>query len=137
MTRWRAKRFPARGSALAAGRAKGLDRDKKTINVSMGGAEETLSAEKILVAVGRKPLTEGLGLEACGVQLERGFIRVDHRFRTACPTIHAIGDVIGGMLLAHEASAEGVAAGEVMSGIETHRPDPDKIPACLYCHPEG
>jgi dihydrolipoamide dehydrogenase len=132
-----AKSFRKRGiRVLTSATAKALDKAHGALTVSSGGKEETISAEKILVAVGRKPLTEGLGLEACGVQLERGFIQVDHRFRTACPTIHAIGDVIGGMLLAHEASAEGVAAVEMMSGIETHRPDPDKIPACIYCQPE-
>lgn len=121
---------------MTSAAAKGLDREKRTLTVSAGGAEEALSAEKILVAVGRKPLTEGLGLEACGVQLDRGFIKVDKSFRTACPTVYAIGDVIGGMLLAHEASAEGIAAVEMMAGLATTRPDPDKIPACIYCRPE-
>lgn len=132
-----AKSFRKQGiRVMTSTAAKGLDREKGTLAVSAGGAEETLSAEKILVAVGRKPLTENLGLEACGVELDRGFIKVDSRFRTACPSVYAIGDVIGGMLLAHEASAEGVAAVEMMAGMATGRPDPDKIPACIYCQPE-
>src|SRR4030067_370260 len=101
-----------------------------------GGGEEKLPAEKFLVAVGRKPLTEGLGLEACGVKLSKGTIEVDASLRTSCPTIYAIGDVIGGMLLAHEASAEGVAAAEIIAGHETKAPDRDKIPACIFCQPE-
>ncbi|MBI5342177.1 MAG: FAD-dependent oxidoreductase, partial [Deltaproteobacteria bacterium] len=132
-----AKSFRKQGiRVLTSAAAKGMDREKGALTVSVGGAEESLSAEKILVAVGRKPLTENLGLEACGVELDRGFIKVDSGFRTACPTVYAIGDVIGGMLLAHEASAEGVAAVEMMAGTAARRPDPDKIPACIYCQPE-
>ena len=132
-----AKSFRKQGiRVMTSAAAKGLDRGKGTLSVSAGGAQEALSAEKILVAVGRKPLTEGLGLEACGVELDRGFIKVDQSFCTACPTVYAIGDVIGGMLLAHEASAEGVAAVEMMAGHATARPDPDRIPACIYCRPE-
>jgi dihydrolipoamide dehydrogenase len=132
-----AKSFRRRGiRVLVSATAKALDKARGTITVSVGGKEEALPAEKVLVAVGRKPLTEGLGLEACGVVLERGFIRVDDGFRTACPSIRAIGDVIGGMLLAHEASAEGVAAAEMIAGMSTRRPDPEKIAACIYCQPE-
>ena len=132
-----AKSFRKRGiRVLTSATAKSLDKSAGALTVSVGGKEEALPAGKLLVAVGRKPLTEGLGLEACGVKLERGFIQVDDRFRTACPTIYAIGDVIGGMLLAHEASAEGVAAVETMAGTASHRPDPDKIPSCIYCQPE-
>ncbi|PWB64285.1 MAG: dihydrolipoyl dehydrogenase [Deltaproteobacteria bacterium] len=132
-----AKSFRKRGiRVLVSATAKALDKARGTITVSVGGKEEALPAEKVLVAVGRKPLTEGLGLEACGVRLERGFIQVDDSFRTSCPSIRAIGDVIGGMLLAHEASAEGVAAVEMMAGMATRRPDPEKIAACIYCQPE-
>ena len=132
-----AKSFRKRGiRVLTSATAKSLDKAARTLTVSGGDKDEALPAEKFLVAVGRKPLTEGLGLEACGVKLDRGFIRVDAGFRTDCETIFAIGDVIGGMLLAHEASAEGVAAVEIMAGMGTHRPDPDKIPSCIYCQPE-
>ncbi|GAB4370377.1 MAG: dihydrolipoyl dehydrogenase [Deltaproteobacteria bacterium] len=116
--------------------AKKLDAATGTLTVGSPKGEETLSAERILVAVGRKPLTEGLGLESCGVKLSKGYIVVDERFRTACPGIYAIGDVIGGMLLAHEASAEGVAAAEIIAGHETVPPDRDRIPACIFCQPE-
>ena len=121
---------------LTSAPAKGMDRAAGTLSVAREGKEEKLSAEKFLVAVGRKPLTDGLGLEACGVKLDRGYVAVDASFRTACPTIYAIGDVIGGMLLAHEASAEGVAAAEIIAGHETVPPDRDRIPACIFCQPE-
>jgi dihydrolipoamide dehydrogenase len=121
---------------LTSAPAKGLDKAAGALTVTREGKEEKLSAEKFLVAVGRKPLTEGLGLEACGVKLVKGYIDVDDSFRTACPTVYAIGDVIGGMLLAHEASAEGVAAAEIISGLTVHPPDRDRIPACIFCQPE-
>ena len=121
---------------LTSAPAKALDKAAGTLTVAAGGKEEKLPAEKFLVAVGRKPLTEGLGLEACGVKLGKGTIEVDASFRTACPSIYAIGDVIGGMLLAHEASAEGVAAAEIIAGHGTRPPDRDKIPACIFCQPE-
>ena len=131
------KSFRKQGIRVLTGApAKALDKAAGTLTVAVGGREEKLPAEKFLVAVGRKPLTEGLGLEACGVKLSKGTIEVDASLRTACPTIYAIGDVIGGMLLAHEASAEGVAAAEIIAGHETRPPDRDKIPACIFCQPE-
>ena len=131
------KAFQKQGiRVLTSAPAKKLDSASGTLTVGSPGGEQTLSAERILVAVGRRPLTAGLGLEACGAKLEKGYIVVDERFRTGCPTIYAIGDVIGGMLLAHEASAEGVAAAEIIAGKEAHRPDRDRIPACIFCQPE-
>lgn len=117
--------------------AKGYDPATGTLAVSVGGNEERVEAEKLLVAVGRKPLTDGLGLESAGVTLDRGFVRVDAEYRTGCPSIFAIGDVIGGMMLAHEAMAEGVAAAEIIAGKKPSAPvDRDRIPACVYCAPE-
>jgi len=131
------KAFKKQGiRVLTSAPAKKLDSPSGTLTVGSPGGEQTLSADRILVAVGRRPLTAGLGLEACGVALEKGYIVVDEKFRTGCPTIYAIGDVIGGMLLAHEASAEGVAAAEIIAGKEAHRPDRDRIPACIFCQPE-
>src|SRR5512143_2844148 len=92
--------------------------------------------EKLLGAVGRKVLSAEMGLEGCGVEIERGLVKVDDRLRTSCPTIWAIGDVIGGMMLAHKASAEGVVVAEAIAGKEVRRPDPDRIPACVFCRPE-
>jgi dihydrolipoamide dehydrogenase len=131
------KSFQKQGIRVLTGApAKSLDKAAGELTVSREGKEERLPAEKFLVAVGRKPLTEGLGLEACGVKLTKGYVDVDATLRTACPTIYAIGDVIGGMLLAHEASAEGVAAAEIIAGHETQAPDRDNIPACIFCQPE-
>jgi dihydrolipoamide dehydrogenase len=131
------KSFKKQGiRVLTSAPAKGLDKAAGALIVSTGGKEETLPADKFLVAVGRKPLTDGLGLEACGVKLTKGYIDVDDSLRTACPTIYAIGDVIGGMLLAHEASAEGVAAAEIIAGLTVRPPDRDRIPACIFCQPE-
>ena len=121
---------------LTSAPAKGYDKERKTLTVTVDGKEETLQAEKLLVAVGRKTLSADLGLEACGVEIDRGIVKVDDRLRTACPTIWAIGDVIGGMMLAHKASAEGVAAVEAMAGKDSRRPDPDRIPSCVFCRPE-
>ena len=131
------KSFQKQGiRVLTSAPAKGLDKAAGTMTVTRKGKEEKLSAKKFLVAVGRKPLTDGLGLEACGVKLVKGYIDVDDSFRTACPTVYAIGDVIGGMLLAHEASAEGVAAAEIIAGLEVRPPDRDRIPSCIFCQPE-
>ncbi len=116
--------------------AKKYDAARRTLTVMAEGKEEAITSEKLLVAVGRKVLSGDLGLEACGVEIEKGFIKVDDRLRTACPTIWAVGDVAGGMMLAHKASAEGVAAVEAMAGRDARRPDPDRIPACVYCRPE-
>jgi dihydrolipoamide dehydrogenase len=132
-----AKSFRKQGiRVMTSTAARGLDREAGAVVVSAGGKEDRLPASKVLVAVGRKPLTADMGLEACGVRLTKGFIEVDDRFRTACPSVYAIGDVIGGMLLAHEASAEGIAAVENMAGRDTPRPDPGKIPSCIFCQPE-
>lgn len=122
---------------LTSAPAKGYDRGSRTLTVTAAGKEETLQAEKLLVAVGRKVLTSDLGLEACGVKIERGIVQVDGALRAACPTIWAIGDVTGGAMLAHKASAEGVAAAEAIAGHkDACRPDPDRIPSCVYCRPE-
>ncbi len=122
---------------LTSAPAKGLDKAAGTLTVgTAAGGEERIAAEKVLVAVGRKPLAEGMGLEACGVRIVKGIVEVDGSLRTACPSIYAIGDVAGGMMLAHKASAEGVAAAEIIAGMSSRRPDPDRIPSCIFCEPE-
>ena len=103
---------------------------------SSGEKTESFKAEKILMAVGRKPLSEGLGLEALGVATEKGYILVDGFMRTNVPGIYAIGDVVPTPQLAHVASAEGVVAVEHMAGQETRPLNYDQVPACTYCSPE-
>lgn len=104
------------------------------LNGSDGQKERT--ANKVLVAVGRAPLSDGLGLEDAGVGVERGFIQVDERLQTANPAVWAIGDVNGPPLLAHAASEEGIAAVEFMAGQREKAVDPARIPACIYCQPQ-
>jgi len=101
-----------------------------------GGNIKTRTANKVLVAVGRAPLSAGLGLEALGVELDRGFIKVNEHMQTSCDTVYAIGDVNGPPLLAHAASEEGIAAVEHMAGKVGKGIDHLKIPACVYCQPE-
>jgi dihydrolipoamide dehydrogenase len=103
---------------------------------SSAGKTETFRAEKILLAVGRKPLSEGIGLEALGVATDRGYIRVDPWMQTNVPNVYAIGDVVPTPWLAHVAMAEGVVAVERMAGAETRPLNYDQIPGCTYCAPE-
>jgi len=101
-----------------------------------GGKSETLKADVVLVAIGRRPYTEGLGLDKVGVTVdERGFVPVDEDFQTNVEGIYAIGDVIGGAMLAHKAEDEGVVCAEIMAG-ETGHIDYGSIPGIVYTHPE-
>ncbi|MEG3637797.1 dihydrolipoyl dehydrogenase [Magnetococcus sp. PR-3] len=109
---------------------------KLTMEPVKGGDEEVLEADVVLVAVGRKPYTEGLGLENVGVETDaRGFIPVDHDLQTSCAGVFAIGDVIGGAMLAHKAEEEGVAVAESLAGQVAHV-NYDAIPGVVYTHPE-
>jgi dihydrolipoamide dehydrogenase len=103
---------------------------------SAGGKTESFRAEKILMAVGRKPLSEGIGLEAAGVATEKGYIRVDGLMRTNVPGIYAIGDVVPTAQLAHVASAEAVVAVEHMAGKDARPLNYDQVPGCTYTAPE-
>ena len=101
-----------------------------------GGAAETLEADVVLVATGRKPFTEGLGLEAAGVALdERGRVKTDEHWRTSAQGIYAIGDVIVGPMLAHKAEDEGVAVAETIAGQHGHV-NYGVIPGVVYTSPE-
>jgi dihydrolipoamide dehydrogenase len=110
-------------------------RAKLVVEVDGKEATATLDADKILVAVGRRPNSEGLGLEEVGVKLERGFITVDRRLRTNVPGIYAIGDVAGQPMLAHKASREAEVVAEVIAG---HKSEFDVrcIPAVIFSDPE-
>ncbi len=113
--------------------AKGVD---LTMEPAAGGAEEKMSVDIILMAVGRKPYTEGLGLEKVGVELtERGQIKTDEFFETSVEGIYAIGDVITGPMLAHKAEDEGVILAEMLSGESGHI-DYNLIPGVVYTWPE-
>lgn len=101
-----------------------------------GGKKDTVEAEMLLVAVGRRPVTENLGLEALGIELERGYIKVNPYMQTAVPHIYAIGDVVNTPWLAHVASFEGVLAVEHIAGEKVKPINYDRVPSCTYCEPE-
>lgn len=96
----------------------------------------TMEAEVLLVAIGRKPYTDGLGLERLSLATEKGFISVDPYMRTSSPTIYAIGDVVATPQLAHVASAEGILAVEHIAGENPEPINYDRTPSCTYCQPE-
>ncbi len=117
-----------------------ITRNKSDVTVHIEGRDngkaETLTCDKVLVAIGRIPYTKGLGLEAVGVRAcERGFIQVDKNFQTNIPGIFAIGDVTGGAMLAHKAEEEGVAVAEFLKGHTVHI-NHNNIPSVIYTHPE-
>lgn len=97
---------------------------------------EELTFEKCLLAVGMTGTIDGIGLETIGVETERGFIKVDKFQQTNKKGIYAIGDVSGGMLLAHVASHEGIIAAEHIAGLNPHPVDLSNVPACTYCYPQ-
>ena len=107
-----------------------------TIEPAAGGAPETLEADVVLVSIGRRPNTEGLGLDRAGLQTNpRGQIETDHDFRTKVSGIWAIGDVIPGPMLAHKAEDEGIAVAENIAGL-TGIVNHDVIPSVVYTMPE-
>jgi dihydrolipoamide dehydrogenase len=117
-----------------------IDTSGKTLKVKIepaaGGAAETLEADIVLVAIGRVPYTDGLGLEAVGVKKDnRGRVVIDPHFQTSVAGIYAIGDAVAGPMLAHKAEEEGVAAAEIIAGQAGHV-NYDVIPNVVYTSPE-
>jgi len=110
---------------------------KIKVSVEQAGQTEDLLFDKLLVSVGRRPLTAGLGLETIGVALDArtGQVVVDEGYRTSVPSIYAIGDLVAGPMLAHKASAEGIAAVETMAG-KPSEVNYDAVPAIVYTAPE-
>ncbi len=106
------------------------------VTARIGDEEREFTAEKLLVAVGRRAYTDGLGLSNTGVELERGYIKVDEYMRTTEPGIYAIGDVIPTPWLAHVASAEGILAVETIAEKHARPINYDHVPNCTYCSPE-
>jgi len=115
-----------------------VKKDAVTLSVESGGAKKDLTVEKVLVAAGRAPNVEELGLKEAGVQLtERGFIRINERMETSAPGIFAIGDVAGPPMLAHKGSREGIVLAELLAGQQhVHLVNYDNVPNATYCHPE-
>ena len=108
-----------------------------TVEPAKGGDAEEIKCDVVLVSIGRRPFTEGLGLEELGVEMDnRGIVQVDGNFKTNVDGIYAIGDAIPGAMLAHKAEEEGVACVERMAGQATHI-NYDAIPAVVYTWPEA
>jgi dihydrolipoamide dehydrogenase len=134
-----AKAYKKRGIASLVGAkiekavagAKGV-----ALTVDAGGQKQTLEVDCVLVAAGRAPNTENLGLEAVGIALERGFIKINGQLQTSVPGYYAIGDVAGPPLLAHKGSREGMVAAEAIAGQKPHAIDYSNVPGATYCHPE-
>jgi dihydrolipoamide dehydrogenase len=123
-------RTGARVQAVRAGR------DMVQVELEQDGKAVRLDAEQVLMAVGRGARTRGAGLEAVGVAMERGFVKVTPHMETSVPGLYAIGDVAGPPLLAHKASAEGIVAAETIAGRTARAVDYQAVPSCTYCHPQ-
>jgi dihydrolipoamide dehydrogenase len=112
-------------------------KDSVSMSVDAGGEKKELKADIVLVAAGRAPVTEELGLKEQGVQLtDRGFIKINDKLETSVKGIYAIGDVAGPPMLAHKGEHEGVVLAELLAGKSTHGMNYDNIPNATYCHPE-
>ena len=131
--------FRKQGLDLRVGtKVVGANREGNSIRleVERDGARETLEADRVLVSIGRRPLLAGIDVKALGIAMgKRGEIQVDSRMRTNVPNVYAIGDVVGGKLLAHKAEEEGVVAAEVIAGkpVEMHY---RSMPSVVYTWPE-
>ena len=135
-----ARSFKKRGIQVRTGtKVRELDRESSPLILTLqnpdgtGGIEKT---EVVLMAVGRQPVTEGLGLAEAGVEIENGFVKIDEWCRTRADGIYAIGDVAGPPMLAHKGSHEGIVAAERIAGVAGHPMRYDNIPSVGYCHPE-
>ncbi|MGX1743396.1 dihydrolipoyl dehydrogenase [Bosea sp. NPDC055353] len=106
-----------------------------TVEPAAGGTATTLNADIVLVAIGRRPNTDGLGLDKAGVATEKGRVVIDDHFKTNVAGIYAIGDVVRGPMLAHKAEDEGVAVAEIIAGKHGHV-NYDAIPGIVYTAPE-
>ncbi|PZF75287.1 dihydrolipoyl dehydrogenase [Aestuariivirga litoralis] len=123
-------------SSKVTGAVKAKDKVTLTVEPAAGGTPENIEAEVVLVAVGRTPYTEGLGLDEVGVKRDnRGRVEVDDHFQTNVPGIYAIGDVIRGPMLAHKAEDEGIALAEILAGQAGHV-NYGVIPGVVYTSPE-
>jgi dihydrolipoamide dehydrogenase len=129
---------------LTATRVQGIETtaDGVRVRVSDEKGEQVLEAERALMAIGVRPNSENLGLDAIGVRMERGNVVVDDSLRTNVPGVYALGDVTGKLPLAHVASAQGIVAAETIAGVETGaeahtvRLNYEMLPRCTYCQPQ-
>ncbi|MBI1734240.1 MAG: dihydrolipoyl dehydrogenase [Candidatus Rokubacteria bacterium] len=127
--------FSRRGIAIKTGvKVSKVTTTASGVTIETDGGK--VEAEAVLVAVGRAAKTEGIGLEAVGVAMERGFVKVSPKMETSVKGVYAIGDMAGPPLLAHKAMAEGVLAAEVIAGQNPHPVDYGNVPSCTYCRPQ-
>ncbi len=135
-----ARSFKKRGIQIRTNtKVKDLDRTSSPMILTVenrDGSEGIEKTDLVLMAVGRRPVSEDLGLEANGVTLDGGFIVIDEWCRTSTPNVYAIGDVAGQPMLAHVGSHEGIVAAEHIAGVAKHPVRYDNIPSIGYCHPE-
>jgi dihydrolipoamide dehydrogenase len=123
------------GSKVTGAKA-GKSGVKLTVEPAQGGEVETIDCDTVLVAIGRRPYTDGLGLDKAGVEIgPRGFIKIDDHFKTSVDGIYAIGDCVPGPMLAHKAEDEGSACAEIIAGQSAHI-NYDAIPGIVYTWPE-
>jgi dihydrolipoamide dehydrogenase len=128
--------FRRRGIGYKLGtRFEGVKNSESGVTVTLEGGD-TIDAELLLVAVGRGPVSAGLGYEEAGVAVERGFVTVDEYCQTSVPTISAVGDLIPGPQLAHVGFAEGIMVAERLSGLPVTPIDYDGVPRVTYSNPE-
>jgi len=128
--------FRKRKIAFRTGvRFEGATQNGDTVTVSLEGGE-TIEADLLLVAVGRGPVTEGLGYEEAGVRLDRGYVVADERCRTGVPGVFAVGDLVPGLQLAHRGFAQGIFVAEEIAGLSPAPVDDLGIPRVTYCDPE-
>ncbi|MFL5555329.1 MAG: dihydrolipoyl dehydrogenase, partial [Gemmatimonadaceae bacterium] len=115
-----------------------VGKNSVTMSVDVGGKKQDLEVEKVLVAAGRAPVIEDIGLKELGVQLtDRGFVKINERMETSVKGIYAIGDVAGPPMLAHKGQREGVVFAEFLAGQRhVHKVNYGNIPNATYCHPE-
>ena len=135
-----ARAFTKRGIKVMAGtKVEGIETGGAGVRVKVAGAEgaQTIEAEQAMVAIGVKPNTQGLGLEAAGIKVSpRGMVEIDERMATNVPGVWAIGDVTGKLMLAHVASAMGIVCAENIAGADTVKLDYDAMPRAIYSQPQ-
>jgi dihydrolipoamide dehydrogenase len=128
--------YRKRGIAFELGsRFSGVERTGSGVRVSLENGK-TFDAELLLVAVGRGPVSQNLGYEEVGVEMERGFVKVDEYCRTNVPNVYAVGDLIPTLQLAHVGFAEGILVAEQLAGLPVTPVDYDGVPRVSYCEPE-
>ncbi|WP_411284410.1 dihydrolipoyl dehydrogenase [Lapillicoccus sp.] len=128
--------FRKRKIALRTGAAfAGASQDGDVVTVQLEGGD-TLEADLLLVAVGRGPVTDGLGYAEAGIRLDRGFVPTDERLRTNVEGVYAVGDIVPGLQLAHRGFAQGIFVAEDIAGLDPAPIDETGIPRVTYCDPE-